>query len=253
MVRLENEIQSQNRIPVYFDISDRSSRHSGEGTGVAKIGHRSRFPLTCDMPKFAAFFAVLAGCLFQTTPVPTNATPVPDLLDDLRFRTIGPAAMSGRIVDVAVVESNMSTFYVASATGGLWKTTDNGTTFTPVFQHEAVASIGCVTVSQSNPNIVWVGTGEATNRQSSGWGDGVYKSLDAGKSWTNVGLKDSEHVGRIALHPASPDIVYVAALGHLWGANRERGLFKSTDGGRTWTPSLQIDEDTGVSDLAIDP
>ena len=174
-------------------------------------------------------------------------------LTGLRFRTLGPANMSGRIVDLAVVESNTYTFYAASATGGLWKTTDNGTTFIPVFQDEAVPSLGCVTVSQSNPNIVWVGSGEATNRQSSGWGDGVYKSTDAGKSWTNMGLKDSEHVGRIVLHPTNPDIVYVAALGHLWGANRERGLFKSIDGGKTWKASLQIDEDTGVSDVAMDP
>ena len=177
----------------------------------------------------------------------------PDTLAGLRFRALGPANMSGRIVDLAVVESNTYTFYAASATGGLWKTTDNGTTFTPVFQNEAVPSVGCVTVSQSNPNIVWVGSGEATNRQSSGWGDGVYKSTDAGTSWTNLGLKDSEHVGRIVLHPTNPDVVYVAALGHLWGPNKERGLYKSIDGGKTWKPSLQIDEDTGVSDVAMDP
>ena len=177
----------------------------------------------------------------------------PTVLASLHFRTIGPANMSGRVVDLAVVESETSTFYAASATGGLWKTTDGGTTFTPVFQNEAVPSLGCVTVSQSNPNVVWVGTGEATNRQSSGWGNGVYKSTDAGKSWTNMGLNDSEHIGRVILHPSNPDIVYVAALGHLWGANKERGLYKSTDGGKSWKPSLQIDDDTGVSDVAMDP
>ena len=186
--------------------------------------------------------------LAQQPPAPSAAT-----LAGLTFRTIGPAAMSGRVVDIAVVEANPSTFYAASATGGLWKTTDNGTTFTPVLQNESVASLGCVTVSQSNPSLVWVGSGEATNRQSSGWGDGVYKSVDAGRTWTNMGLKDSHHIGRIVLHPTNPDIVYVAALGHLWGANKERGLFKSIDGGRTWKPSLQIDEDTGVSDVAMDP
>jgi photosystem II stability/assembly factor-like uncharacterized protein len=189
-----------------------------------------------------------AGPLAQQPPVVT-----PSLLAGLRFRTIGPANMSGRIVDIAVVEANTSTFYAASATGGLWKTIDNGTTFTPVLQNESVASLGCVTVSQSNPDIVWVGSGEATNRQSSGCGDGVYRSTDAGRTWTNMGLKDSHHVGRIVLHPTNPDIVYVAALGHLWGANKERGLFKSIDGGRTWRPSLQIDDDTGVSDVAMDP
>jgi photosystem II stability/assembly factor-like uncharacterized protein len=207
------------------------------------------------MAKARISFSILL-VLASTATIPraqqsTTLTAV--TLATLKFRTIGPAAMSGRIVDIAVVESNTSTFYVASATGGVWKTMDNGTTFDPVLQNEAVASIGSVTVSQSNPSIVWVGSGEATNRQSSGWGDGVYKSVDAGRSWTNMGLKDSEHVGRIVLHPANPDIVYVAALGHLWGPNRERGLFKSTDGGRTWRPSLQIDEDTGVSDVAMDP
>src|SRR3989442_7154169 len=126
----------------------------------------------------------------QETPALKSAS-----LAGLRFRTLGPANVSGRIVDLAVVEANTYTFYAASATGGLWKTTDNGTTFAPVFQNEAGSSLGCVAVSQSNPNIVWVGSGEATNRQSSGWGDGVYKSTDAGKSWTNLGLKDSEHVG----------------------------------------------------------
>ena len=130
--------------------------------------------------------------------------------------------------NIAVVEANPSTFYAASATGGLWKTTDNGTTFAAVLQNESVASLGCVTVSQSNPSVIFVGSGEATNRQSSGWGDGVYKSVDAGRTWTNVGLKDSHHIGRIVLHPTNPDIVYVAALGHLWGANKERGLFKSS-------------------------
>jgi photosystem II stability/assembly factor-like uncharacterized protein len=195
-----------------------------------------------------AFWAVLGTVpRTQQAPALTSAT-----VTGLRFRTIGPAAMSGRIVDIAVVESDTYTYYAASATGGLWKTTDNGTTFAPVFQRESVPSIGCVTVSQSNPSIVWVGTGEATNRQSSGWGDGVYKSIDAGRTWTNMGLKDSEHVGRILLHPTNADIVYVAALGHLWGPNKERGLYKSLDGGRTWKPSLQVDEDTGVSDVAMD-
>src|SRR3989441_11103896 len=219
----------------------------------ADAGTRITFP---SMTRLRISLLMLVFCTVAWTPVPRTQD-APELtasaLTDLRFRTLGPANMSGRIVDLAVVESNTYTFYAASATGGLWKTTDNGTTFIPVFQDEAVPSLGCVTVSQSNPNIVWVGSGEATNRQSSGWGDGVYKSTDAGKSWTNMGLKDSEHVGRIVLHPTNPDIVYVAALGHLWGPNKERGLYKSIDGGRTWKPSLQIDDDTGVSDAAMDP
>ena len=203
-------------------------------------------------PVFLAFLllSILGHPLQLSSQAPTITAAT---VAGLSFRTIGPANMSGRIVDVAVVESNTATFYAASATGGLWKTTDNGTTFAPVFFNEPVASLGCVTVSQTNPTIVWVGTGEATNRQSSGWGDGVYKSTDAGRTWSNMGLRDSHHIGRIVLHPTNPDIVYVAALGHLWGPNKERGLFKSTDGGRTWKPSLQIDEDTGVSDVAMDP
>jgi hypothetical protein len=160
--------------------------------------------------------------------------------------------MSGRIVDLAVVESDPSTFYAATATGGLWKTTDNGVTLTPVFENERVHSIGAVAVFQPKPEIVWLGTGEASNRQSSSWGDGVYKSTDGGETWDPMGLRDTKHIGRIAIHPTNPDIVFVAALGHLWGPNRERGLFKSGDGGKTWKHVLFIDNDTGVVDVAID-
>jgi photosystem II stability/assembly factor-like uncharacterized protein len=175
------------------------------------------------------------------------------LFSRLDLRNLGPANMSGRVVDLAVDESDPSTFYVATATGGLWKTRDNGVTFAPVFFNEAVHSIGAVTVSPLDPSIVWVGTGERANRQSSGWGDGVYKSTDAGKTWTNMGLKDTHHVGRIVLHPTNPDIVYVAGMGHLWGPNKIRGLFKTVDGGKVWAPILQVDELTGVVDVAMDP
>jgi photosystem II stability/assembly factor-like uncharacterized protein len=205
------------------------------------------------MRKACFVLAVVLGSVPRIASQPAPPAVAAATVAGLTFRTVGPANMSGRIVDIAVVESNSYTFYVASATGGLWKTTDNGTTFTPVFSTESISSLGCVTVSQSNPDIVWIGSGEATNRQSSGWGDGVYKSTDAGRTWTNMGLRDTHHVGRVVLHPTNPDIVYVAALGHLWGPNRERGLFKSIDGGRAWKPSLQIDEDTGVSDVALDP
>jgi photosystem II stability/assembly factor-like uncharacterized protein len=224
-------------------------------------------------PRLAAL--VLASCVLLGSALPlaiattppqataprgattaASATPTavdPGAFAGFRFRNIGPANMSGRIVDVAVVESNPYTFYVASATGGVWKTTDDGVTWAPVFQDQPVHSVGVITVHQANPDIVWVGTGEAANRQSSGWGDGVYKSTDAGKTWTNMGLRDSKHVGRIAIHPQNPDIVFVAALGHLWGPNKERGLFKSEDGGKTWKNVLFVDPDTGVVDVAIDP
>jgi hypothetical protein len=172
---------------------------------------------------------------------------------DLKLRNIGPATMSGRIVDLAVLESDPYTMYVASATGGVWKTTNNGVTFNPVFENEATHSVGDIALHQIYPDFVWVGTGERANRQSSSWGDGVYKSNDGGKTWKNVGLKDSHHIGRIVLHPEDTNTVYVAAMGHLWGPNEERGLYKTTDGGASWQRILQVDENTGVVDVAMDP
>jgi len=190
---------------------------------------------------------------FATIPLVANAQQITDrTLAGLRFREIGPTTMSGRIVDLAVVEINPYTFYIASATGGVWKTDNNGVTLTPVFHREATHSVGDVAVHQIDTNIVWVGTGERANRQSSSWGDGVYKSTDGGTTWTNMGLEDSHHIGRIVLHPTNPDIVYVAAMGHLWGPNEERGLYMSDDGGVTWTRTLLVDENTGVVDVAID-
>ncbi len=161
--------------------------------------------------------------------------------------------MSGRIVDLAVVNSDPTTFYVASATGGVFKTTDNGITLTAVFENEGTHSVGDVAVHQRETDIVWVGTGERASRQSSSWGDGVYKSVDGGTTWTNVGLRDSRHIGRVALHPVDPNVAYVAAMGHLWGPNDERGLYKTVDGGAQWTRVLGIDEDTGAVDVALDP
>ena len=174
-------------------------------------------------------------------------------LDGIRARNIGPASMSGRIVDLAVAESDPTTFYVASATGGVYKTTDNGITLEPVFEDEGTHSVGAIAVHQQHTDIVWVGTGERASRQSSSWGDGVYKSTDGGETWQHVGLADSKHIGRIALHPGDPDIAYVAAMGHLWGPNEERGLYKTTDGGETWTRILAGDEDTGAVDVILNP
>ncbi len=174
-------------------------------------------------------------------------------LKNLQFRSIGPANMGGRIDDIAVVENNPSTFYVGAATGGVWKTTNNGTTFDPIFDGQGSTSIGDIAVSPSDPSIVWVGTGEPNNRQSSSWGDGVYRSLDAGKTWQNMGLRDTKHISRVVIDSRDPTIVYVAAVGHLWGPGKERGVFKTTDGGKTWSNVLFINEDTGVIDLAMDP
>ena len=142
--------------------------------------------------------------------------------------------------------------YVASSTGGVFRTTDNGVTWTPVFEREAVHSVGDIAVFQPEPRVLWVGTGERANRQSVSWGDGVYKSTDAGRTWTNVGLTTSRHIGRIQLHPTNPDIAYVAAQGSVWGPGGDRGLYVTRDGGRTWTRTLHVDDDTGVTDVAMD-
>lgn len=174
-------------------------------------------------------------------------------LANLKFREIGPANMGGRIDDFAVVESNPDVIFAGTASGGVWKTTNGGITWEPVFDKEAVSTIGAVTVAPSDASIVWVGTGEPNNRQSSSWGNGVYKSTDGGETWTHVGLADTQSIGRIVIHPMNPDVVYVAALGHLWGPNKERGLYKTIDGGRSWKQVLFIDEDTGAADVALDP
>jgi photosystem II stability/assembly factor-like uncharacterized protein len=171
----------------------------------------------------------------------------------LRFREIGPASPAGRIDDFAVLESNPAIFYVATATGGLWKTVNQGTTFDTVFDNEATSSIGDVAIAPSDANLVWVGTGENNNRQSSSWGEGVYKSVDGGKSWKNMGLRDSKHIARIIVDPVDSDVVYVAALGSLWGVGGERGIYKTTDGGLTWANVLKTDADTGATELVMDP
>jgi len=171
----------------------------------------------------------------------------------LKFRSIGPAVTSGRIVDLAVDPRDKRTWYVASAYGGVWKTTNAGTSFTPIFDDQSTASIGCVTVAPTRPLTVWVGTGENNSQRSVGWGDGVYRSDDGGKTWTNTGLKASEHIGRIVVHPTNPDVVWVAAQGPLWAPGGDRGVYKSTDGGKTWKKTLDVDEWTGANEVWIDP
>ncbi len=179
-----------------------------------------------------------------------------DMLKNMNYRSIGPTRQSGRFVDFAVVQQEPTTFYAATASGHLWKTVNNGITFEPLFENEKVFSIGDVAVAPSDPNIVWVGTGEANNSRSSYWGDGVYKSTDGGKSWKNMGLEESHHIGRIVVHPTNPDIVYVAALGHLYSMNPERGLYKTIDGGQTWEKILcpiVRERHIGVVDVVMDP
>ncbi|MCY3611194.1 MAG: hypothetical protein OXH51_06630 [Gemmatimonadetes bacterium] len=189
-----------------------------------------------------------------SSPAPAAAqTTLETAVSHLQYREIGPALMGGRIADLAVVESKPQVFYIATGTGGVWKTENHGTSWTPLFDDQPTSSIGDVTLDQSNPNLVWVGTGEPQNRQSSGWGNGVYKSTDAGNTWRHMGLDATRHIGRILIHPRNPDIVYVAAVGDLWGPNEERGVFRTHDGGETWENVLHIDEHTGAIDLAMDP
>ena len=185
-----------------------------------------------------------------TPPVNPASDP---LLRGFQWRSIGPLTMGGRVDEVAVVESDPRVFYVGYATGGLWKTVNAGTTFEPIFDTYSTASIGSVAVSQSDPNVVWVGTGEGNNRQSSSFGDGVYRSTDAGASFTHMGLRETQSIHRVVVHPRDPDIVYVAAVGQLFGPNPERGVFKTSDGGRTWDHVLVVNDDTGATDLVIDP
>jgi photosystem II stability/assembly factor-like uncharacterized protein len=181
------------------------------------------------------------------------AAPYGHVLKALTARCIGPANMGGRIADLAVVESDPKTFYVATAGGGVWKTTDGGLTLTPVFDGQHTQSIGSVAVCQGKPEVVYVGTGEGNPRNSVSWGHGVYRSADGGKTWDHCGLAETHHIGRVVAHPTNPEVAYVAALGKFWSANKERGLYKTADGGKTWELSKFIDEDTGFVDVQMDP
>ncbi len=171
----------------------------------------------------------------------------------LKWRSIGPAFTSGRIADFAVNPNNHSEWFVAVASGHVWKTVNNGVTFEPVFDGQKSYSIGVVVIDPNNTSVVWVGTGENNHQRALGYGDGVYKSIDGGKSWKNMGLKDSEHIGKIVIDPRNSDIVFVAAEGSVWGPGGDRGLYKTTDGGKTWKKVLEISENTGVNNILIDP
>jgi photosystem II stability/assembly factor-like uncharacterized protein len=174
-------------------------------------------------------------------------------LKGLAWRSIGPAMTAGRIADIAVSHEDRSTWYVGVGSGGVWKTDNRGTTWTPVFDAEASYSIGCITIDPNDSATVWVGTGENVSGRHVGYGDGIYKSLDGGKSWTNMGLKDSQHIGMIAVDPRDSNVVYVAAQGPLWSAGGERGLYKTTDGGKSWDLILSAGEYTGANEVHLDP
>lgn len=161
--------------------------------------------------------------------------------------------MSGRIADLAIDPTNENVWYVAVGSGGVWKTVNAGTTFKPIFDDQAVYSIGCVTIDPNNPYVIWVGTGENVGGRHAGFGDGVYKSMDGGASWANMGLPNSEHVSKIIVHPDNSDVIMVASQGPLWSQGGDRGFFKSTDGGKTWKKTLGDDQYTGVTDMVVDP
>ncbi|HEU4509129.1 MAG TPA: hypothetical protein VFR78_12860 [Pyrinomonadaceae bacterium] len=187
----------------------------------------------------------------EESPTPRDPMSTPTF-NGLRLRSIGPAFTSGRISGFAVDPNNYTRYYVAVASGGVWKTTNAGTTWTPIFDNEASYSIGAIALDPKNPLVVWVGTGENNSQRSVAYGSGLYKSEDGGRMWRNVGLKTSEHIGRIAIDPKDSNIVYVASQGPLWGPGGERGLFKTTDGGKTWKNILNISENTGVTDVVVD-
>ena len=182
-----------------------------------------------------------------------SADKVGSLFEKMSWRGIGPAVMGGRTVDIEAVEKKPWVIYAAVGPSGVWKSESAGVAWSPVFFKESTVSVGDVTIAQSHPDIVWVGSGESTCRNSVTIGDGVYKTTDGGKTWTNMGLKETRHISRIIINPGDPNIVYVAAMGHLWGPNADRGIFKTSDGGKTWKKVLYVNENTGCADLAMDP
>ena len=201
--------------------------------------------------------ATFISCITAQNTSKTDAKKDPlqasETYGGLSLRSIGPATTSGRIVDIAVNPQNHNEYYVAAAAGGIWKTVNRGISYQPIFDAQGSFSIGCVTIDPNNPNVVWVGSGENNNQRVVGYGDGIYKSEDGGKTWKNMGLKASEHIGMIAVNPKNSDEVFVAAYGPLWAGGGERGIYKTTDGGKTWKQVLNIGQYTGCNEVLIDP
>jgi photosystem II stability/assembly factor-like uncharacterized protein len=206
---------------------------------------------------FCLIGIVAAPLLAAKASPPEKAPPAEpsaaDTWSGLTLRSIGPGIASGRIMDLAVDPAQPSRFFVAVASGGVWRTINDGTTWTPVFDHEGSYSIGCVALDPNNSSVVWVGTGESNSQRAVYYGDGVYRSEDGGASWKNMGLKTSEHIGRIVIDPRDSKVVYVASQGPLWAAGGERGLYKTTDSGKTWKAVLTVSENTGITDVVMDP
>jgi photosystem II stability/assembly factor-like uncharacterized protein len=204
--------------------------------------------------KQIAFF--IAFLFISTINYAKDTTPKDSVLgktfSSLKWRSIGPALTSGRISDIVVDKNNIAHYYVAASAGHVWETNDNGTTFKPIFDNHGVYSIGCLAIATSNVNILWIGTGENNHQRAIGYGNGVYKSCDGGKSWKNMGLPKSYQIGEIIIHPTNPNIVYVAAEGSIWSSNKERGVYKTIDGGKTWEQVLFVSENTGVANISMD-
>ncbi|NNF82944.1 MAG: hypothetical protein HKM99_09390, partial [Flavobacteriaceae bacterium] len=175
------------------------------------------------------------------------------LLHGLNFRSIGPAGMSGRVTAIDVVQSNTAIIYAGTSAGSLWKSSNAGTTFEPIFENQKTASVGDVAIYQKNPNIVYLGTGEGNPRNSQNFGYGMYKSLDGGKTWKHLGLEKTKSIHRVIVHPDNPDVVYVGAIGTAYGTSEHRGLYKSVDGGASWDKILYTNTSTGVADMVMDP
>ncbi len=210
--------------------------------------------LTLALKKFSLLFCLLTLVLLSfSMATGQTAEKIAPLLEKFSWRALGPAVMGGRTVDIEAVEKQPWIIYAAVGPSGVWKSENAGVTWFPVFYREATVSVGDIAISPSHPDIIWVGTGEATCRNSVTIGDGVYKSEDAGRSWKNMGLRETRHISRIIVNPGDPNIVFVAAMGHLWGPNPDRGVFKSIDGGQTWEKVLYVNENTGIADLAMDP
>ena len=209
--------------------------------------------LRTDFPKLPLIALFLIAIFPFTARAQNGAGADMKAFERLEWRSIGPANMGGRTADVEGVPGNPNIVYAATASGGLWRTDNGGMKWRPIFERENTISIGDIALEPSNPDVIWVGTGESNVRNSVSFGDGVYKSTDGGKSWQHLGLKDTERISRICINPRNPDTVYVGALGHAFGPNEERGVFMTTDGGKTWTKTLYVDAQHGVSDLDIDP
>jgi photosystem II stability/assembly factor-like uncharacterized protein len=211
--------------------------------------------LSEDMKHVTALLA--AAWLFVPAGLSCAEAPsYAELLNSIEFRNLGPFCAGSWVPDIAVPETpakaHLRTFYVAARTGGLWKTTNNGTTFQPMTDKQGILSIGAVAVAPSDENVVWLGGGDASNTRSAYYGDGVFRSLDSGRTWEHMGLDDTQHISRIVVHPSNPEIVYVAALGHLYTANDEPGVYKTADGGKTWTKVLYVGPNVGAVDLVMD-